>query len=55
MEGYRIFNDGFLLVPDETYNGFKPFRTWRGPVWEGGYSDHLPVLVTLKCQPPDME
>jgi endonuclease/exonuclease/phosphatase family metal-dependent hydrolase len=55
MEGYKIFNDDFLLVPDKTYNGYKPFRTWRGPVWEGGYSDHLPVLVTLNCQTPEME
>ncbi|MCA1756008.1 MAG: endonuclease/exonuclease/phosphatase family protein [Bacteroidales bacterium] len=54
-EGYRIFSDSYLLVPDETYNGFKPFRTWRGPVWEGGYSDHLPVLVTVTCQRPDVE
>jgi endonuclease/exonuclease/phosphatase family metal-dependent hydrolase len=55
MEGYKIFNDDFLLVPDLTYNGYKPFRTWRGPVWEGGYSDHLPVLVTLNCQTQEME
>lgn len=46
-DSYRIFSDSFLLVPDETYNGFKPLRTWNGPVYQGGYSDHLPVLVTL--------
>lgn len=46
-DSYRIFSDSFLLVPDETYNGFKPLRTWNGPAWLGGYSDHLPVLVTL--------
>ena len=25
-----------------------PWRTYRGPVYEGGYSDHLPLLLQMK-------
>jgi hypothetical protein len=43
-----IFDAPFLLVPDEKYGGVKPFRTYLGPKYLGGYSDHLPggVVVT---------
>ena len=33
----------FLLERDVKYGGFKPFRTYVGPRYVGGYSDHLPV------------
>jgi hypothetical protein len=42
-----IFCPDFLLVPDEQYLGVKPFRTYNGYNYEGGYSDHLPVLLVL--------
>ena len=47
-----IFDAPFLLVPDEKYGGMKPFRTYSGPKYLGGYSDHLPVkvLVTKKLK-----
>ena len=35
----------FLLVPDEQFGGEKPHRTYHGMRYQGGYSDHLPVLV----------
>lgn len=44
----RIFNAGFLLVDDEKDMGYKPQRTYSGPRYEGGVSDHLPVFVDLK-------
>jgi predicted extracellular nuclease len=44
----RIFNAGFLLVDDEKDMGYKPRRTYSGPRYEGGVSDHLPVFVDLK-------
>lgn len=42
-----VFNQDFLLKKDDTYGGFKPFRTFNGYRFEGGYSDHLPVLLDL--------
>lgn len=46
-DGYRIFNATFLLTPDRKYEGFKPFRTYSGYIYQGGFSDHLPVYIDL--------
>jgi hypothetical protein len=46
-----ILNLPVLLVPDETYGGSKPFRTYQGPMYAGGISDHLPVLVEITRSP----
>jgi endonuclease/exonuclease/phosphatase family metal-dependent hydrolase len=45
-----IFRDDFLLQEDETYGGFKPYRTFLGPRYLGGFSDHLPVTLELIYQ-----
>lgn len=37
----------FLLIEDEKYGGVKPFRTYQGPVYKAGFSDHLPVFLDL--------
>lgn len=37
----------FLLIRDDTYGGNKPFRTYHGMKYQGGYSDHLPVYTDL--------
>lgn len=42
-----IFKASWLIEPDEKYLGDKPFRTYAGPKYIGGYSDHLPVYVDL--------
>lgn len=42
-----IFSASFLLVKDQTWGGLKPFRTYQGPTYLGGFSDHLPVYITL--------
>lgn len=34
----------FLLEDDKKYGGKKPFRTYLGPRYLGGYSDHLPLV-----------
>lgn len=44
---YSVLWNSNILVEDKTYHGFKPFSTWRGPVYQGGYSDHLPVMLDL--------
>ena len=40
----------FLFVEDEKYGGVKLFRTFSGPKYLGGYSDHLPVYVDVICR-----
>ena len=35
----------FLLEKDEKYGGFRPKRTYNGPRYNDGYSDHLPLIV----------
>jgi endonuclease/exonuclease/phosphatase family metal-dependent hydrolase len=43
-----IFDRPFLLMPDKNYMGQKVFRTFNGPKYLGGYSDHLPVYIDLE-------
>ncbi|GAB4279562.1 MAG: endonuclease [Marinilabiliales bacterium] len=43
----HIFNKDFLLEKDETYVGYKPFRTFIGYKYNNGFSDHLPVYLDL--------
>ena len=43
----EIVDHNFLLIPDEDYTGMKPFRTYNGYIYTGGYSDHLPVILNL--------
>lgn len=46
-----LFDRSFLLMPDERYLGWKPFRTFYGARYLGGYSDHLPVYVDIESCP----
>lgn len=41
-----IFNKTFLLQQDGKYKGY-PWRSYGGPNYIGGYSDHFPVYVFL--------
>lgn len=40
-----VFDSDFLLEDDIKYGGKKPFRTYIGIKYNGGYSDHLPVYT----------
>lgn len=42
-----IFHNDFLFVEDEKYGGKKLFRTYVGPKYQGGFSDHLPIYIDL--------
>ena len=44
----QIFAPGFLLEPDAAWLGDKPRRTYVGPRYHGGLSDHLPILLKLR-------
>jgi hypothetical protein len=46
-ENAHIFQSYFLFEPDLKYGGRKPFRTFSGFKYNGGYSDHLPVFLDL--------
>ncbi len=46
-ENFHIFEADFLMEPDEQYLGKKPFRTYIGMKYHGGFSDHLPVYLDL--------
>jgi len=47
VDDIYIFNADFLLEPDEGYYGFKPYRTFIGYKYQGGFSDHLPIYLIL--------
>ena len=44
----RIIHEEVLLVDDDTYHGKKLNRTYVGPKYFGGFSDHLPVVLLLR-------
>ncbi|MCA1744145.1 MAG: hypothetical protein LC643_00230 [Bacteroidales bacterium] len=43
----RILNFPFLMEVDDQFGGEKPFRTYTGMRYHGGFSDHLPVWLDL--------
>lgn len=43
----KILDFAFLLEKDKTYTGNKPFRTYIGYKYNNGFSDHLPIWITL--------
>jgi hypothetical protein len=46
-KGANIFSGRFLLEQDKRYLGLQPYRTYAGPRYIGGFSDHLPVYIDL--------
>lgn len=44
-----IFSPQYLLEPDRTYLGVKPRRTYIGPRYNGGLSDHLPIILSIEA------
>lgn len=40
-----IFCPDFILEENRSYLIKQPFRTYKGPIYHGGYSDHLPVFM----------
>jgi len=45
-----IYQPNFLTIRDRTYIGDIPFRTYSGPRYKGGVSDHRPILLQLKLK-----
>lgn len=44
---FEVFKPSFLLEQDFYNNSYKPFRTYIGQKYNDGYSDHLPVKLTI--------
>ena len=40
----------FLMTYDKSYPGEKPLRTYSGPRYVGGVSDHCPIIIRV-CAP----
>ena len=51
--GISIYSPSYLLEKDATYSGMKPKRTYIGPRYNGGVSDHLPVILNIKSRRGD--
>lgn len=46
-QSMRIFAPSFLLTKDRTGRGKRPKRSYYGYRYEGGFSDHLPLIIDL--------
>lgn len=44
-----VHDADFLITEDTKYGGVKPFRSFLGPRYIGGYSDHLPLVMRYAC------
>lgn len=44
-----VFSPEYLIENDPTGYGKRPFRTYYGMKYHGGYSDHLPIYILLNC------
>lgn len=42
-----ILDHKWMLEEDKTWGGFKPFRTYNGPFYIHGVSDHLPLVLRM--------
>ena len=46
-EGAYIYSPTFLTEPEPLYGGRRPHRTYNGMRYQGGTSDHLPIVFDL--------
>lgn len=43
----EILHIPFLMTYDRSYPGYKPLRTYSGPRYIGGVSDHCPITISI--------
>ena len=48
----HIFSADFLTEKDKKYGGVRPYRTYLGPRYMGGFSDHYPIYMDLIIKAP---
>ena len=46
----KILDFPFLLEEDKSFTGLRPFRTYIGYKFNGGFSDHFPIWLQLKLK-----
>ena len=46
----RIYDEEWIQETDEKYMGLKPKRTYNGFRYQNGFSDHLPIILTIKSE-----
>ena len=46
--GMEVMEIPFLMTYDRSYPGYKPLRTYSGPRYLGGVSDHCPILLWIE-------
>ncbi|MFA6333974.1 MAG: endonuclease/exonuclease/phosphatase family protein [Bacteroidales bacterium] len=44
----KIYRPGFLMEKDREFLGERPKRSYIGPRYNGGISDHLPVILSIR-------
>lgn len=49
-EMLTVFKPDFLMKKDKKYPGLSPYSTYSGYRYQGGFSDHLPVILNLKIK-----
>ena len=47
----KLMKFDHLLTEESSRPGMRPKRTYQGPRYEGGLSDHLPLLLRMKHNP----
>ncbi len=48
MSRMEILRPPFLTVKDTSHSGTKPLRTYSGPKYQGGVSDHYPIMIWIE-------
>ena len=48
LSSLLVYDAPFLLEKEPFYGGRRPFRTFNGYRYKGGYSDHLPIYIDLE-------
>jgi len=50
LSDIKIIDHPELLIRDTRYPGLRPYSTYYGFIYQGGFSDHLPVVIDLHCR-----
>lgn len=50
IEQAQVYQPDFIFMTDSMFGGKRPFRTYQGKRYLGGYSDHLPISIHFFIQ-----
>ena len=48
---FSVLEPPFLTESDAAHSGDRPLRTYSGPRYRGGVSDHRPIFVRIALSP----